>query len=159
MNDTEKANYLRSLPLDELLRLAHAQKRSVREDGPAWKRLDRFHCHVCHKPIKDEESVRLGIGGSDCRPRVEREEGKGKEMWENITQAELERIWTKYNLYGVVFLGRTYEVKDVHMKHNSQREAMMFVVLHDCDQVMVSKKGAVSFCGLNDARSMYKAWM
>ena len=101
MSDEERASYLRSLPLDELLNLAKAKKRasSNTDDGPAWKRLDRFHCHICHKPISDDESLRLGIGSSDCRPMIERKEGRGPEMWQGISQAELEALWTKYNLY------------------------------------------------------------
>ena len=100
MSDDERARYLRSLPLDELLELAKAKKRRGFKDGePAWKHLDRFHCHICHKPISDEESIRLGIGSSDCRPMIERKEGRGAEMWTDISQAELEALWTKYNVY------------------------------------------------------------
>jgi hypothetical protein len=100
MSDDERANYLRSLPLDELLELAKAKKRRGFKDGElAWKHLDRFHCHICHKPISDEESIRLGIGSSDCRPMIERKEGRGAEMWTDISQQELEALWTKYNVY------------------------------------------------------------
>ena len=100
MSDDERANYLRSLPLDELLELAKAKKRRGFKDGElAWKHLDRFHCHICHKPISDEESIRLGIGSSDCRPMIECKEGRGAEMWTDISQQELEALWTKYNVY------------------------------------------------------------
>ena len=100
MSDDERANYLRSLPLDELLELAKAKKHRGFKDGElAWKHLDRFHCHICHKPISDEESIRLGIGSSDCRPMIERKEERGAEMWTDISQQELEALWTKYNVY------------------------------------------------------------
>jgi len=98
MSDDERANYLRSLPLDKLLDLARVKRRKAQDDGPAWKRLDRFHCHVCHKPISDQESIRLGIGGSGCRPMIERKEGRGPDMWRDISTAELEALWTKYNV-------------------------------------------------------------
>jgi hypothetical protein len=99
LSDDERANYLRSLPLDELFDLARVKRRKAQDDGPAWKRLDRFHCHVCHKPISDQESIRLGIGGSDCRPMIERQERRGPDMWRSISQPELEALWTKYNVY------------------------------------------------------------
>jgi hypothetical protein len=65
----------------------------------AWETLDKYHCHICHKPISDTESVRLGIGGSDCRPRIEKAEGKGQDMWKDITPQELEKLYDKYNIY------------------------------------------------------------
>jgi hypothetical protein len=99
LSDEERAHYLRSLPLDALLDLARAKRRKAQDDGPAWKRLDRFHCHICHKPISDEASLRLGIGSSDCRPMVERKEGRGPDMWQDISQSELEALWTRYNVY------------------------------------------------------------
>ena len=100
-SDEERAQYLRSLSLDQLIELAHARKcTGVTEgDGPAWKHLDRFHCHICHKPISDEESIRLGIGSSDCRPMIEQAEGRGEEMWHDISKEELESLWTRYNVY------------------------------------------------------------
>ncbi len=99
LSGEERADYLRALPLDQLLDLAHVKRRAADDAGPAWKHLDRFHCHICHKPISDAESLRLGIGSSDCRPMIERKEGRGPEMWDNLSQADLEALWTKYNLY------------------------------------------------------------
>ena len=43
LSDEERATYLRSLPLDRLLDLARVKRRPAPDDGPAWKRLDRFH--------------------------------------------------------------------------------------------------------------------
>ena len=100
-SDEERAR-LRSRSLDRLRGLTRPQKRKkpARDAGPAWKRLDRFHCHICHKPISDPESIRLGIGSSDCRPMIERKEGRGADMWQDISQEELEALWTRYNVHG-----------------------------------------------------------
>ena len=102
---------LRQRRFSKLLALARRQRQPSQpirqEDGPAWLRLDQYHCHICHRRISslDEASQRLRIGSSACRPRIEREEQCGEEMWQDISEEKLWALWTKYNLHGVRFSG------------------------------------------------------
>ncbi len=154
------AETLRSHRLSKLLALGRGKKRHkpTQEDGPAWLHLDQFHCHICHKPISDNESIRLGIGSSDCRPRIEREEQCGNEFWENISEEELWAIWTKYNLYGVKVAGNAYTVQGIYQKRNQNNETISIVTLNGCEQVMVNNKGGYYFCSKEQAREVWKEW-
>jgi hypothetical protein len=131
MNEEERRQYLSSLSLDELLK--HVGRNTYRHvDGPAWKSLSDQQCHICHKPITDGASLRVKIGGSDCRPRIERELKRGSEMWEQISTNELEIIWTTFNMYGVYVNDIAHKVKDVHRKSD-----LVIFELHGTDQVIV----------------------
>lgn len=56
-------------------------------------------CRICHREITDPLSIRIGIGESVCRPRIEAGEGCGPELWDTITQEQIDKLVEKYTLY------------------------------------------------------------
>lgn len=150
MSDEERRKYLSSLSLDELLK--HVGRNTYNHvDGPAWKSLSDQQCHICHKPITDGASLRVKIGGSDCRPRIERELNRGPEMWEQISTDELEIIWTTFNMYGIYINDMAHKVKQVRRKSD-----LVFFELHGTNQVLV-KAGSQQMILLNQ-KDACKVW-
>lgn len=114
MNSIDRVSYLRSLPLDELLKYAGGRKRNM-QDGPAWLGLPDDRCHICHREIKNPESLSIKIGSSDCRPHIEKEMGIDLSS-EHLSKKDLQLIWTRYNLYGIYVDGILCQIKSEFQK-------------------------------------------
>ncbi len=149
MSDEERSQYLSSLSLDELLKRSGAGKPNRHADGPAWKSLANDQCHICHRPISDSASLKVKIGGSDCRPRIENELNCSSEIWEKIPDDELEIIWTEFNLYGVYINDISYKVKQVRRKNN----AVIFD-LQGTDKVLVKIDSKMTIYRFEDAQNL-----
>ncbi len=152
MSEEERRQYLSSLSWDELLKYAGGHKTYRHADGPAWKSLNNKQCHICHKPITDEVSLRVKIGGSDCRPRIEQELKWDSEMWNQISTGELEVIWTMFNIYGVYIDDIAHKVKQVHRK-----QGLIIFDLQDTDQILVKiDSQEITLLSREDARKLWK---
>jgi len=165
LRDTEGVPSPRALLLERLIQLRHTSRQPAkrqsakqRPDGPAWQRLGPTRCHICHNPITDAASRRVRIGGAECRPRIEQAEHRGPEMWETITPDELEVLWLRYNLYGVYLDGKAYPMRAVHTRYNTQQELLSVTLLSGTARVMLKRHGVVTFCSLDEARAVYRAW-
>ena len=152
MSEEERRQYLSSLPLGELLKRAGARNDYRHVDGPAWKSLSDQQCHICHKPITDEVSLRVKIGASDCRPRIEDELKHGPEMWDQVSTEELEVIWTRFNIYGVYVRDVAHKVKQVH-----RRNDLVVFDLQDTDKVLVKIGSQMTLSSREAARKLWKA--
>jgi hypothetical protein len=151
MSEEDRRQYLSSLSWDELLKRAGG-KTYRHTDGPAWKSLSDQQCHICHKPITDRASLRVKIGGSDCRPRIEHELKRGSEMWDQISTEELEIIWTKFNIYGIYISDVAHKVSQVHRKSD-----LVIFDLQDSDQVLVKiDSQQMTLLSREDARKLWK---
>jgi hypothetical protein len=151
MSDDERRQYLSSLSLDDLLKRAEAPKTNRHIDGPAWKSLRGQKCHICHKPITDEVSLRVKIGASDCRPRIENELKRGSEMWDQISTDELETIWTRFNIYGVYINDVAHNVKQVHGKDD-----LVIFELQDTNEVLVKIGSQMTLSSREEARKLWQ---
>jgi len=152
MSEEERRKYLSSLSWDELLKRAGGSKTYRHVDGPAWRSLNDNQCHICHKPITDEVSLRVKIGGSDCRPRIEHELKCGPEMWDQVSTDELETIWTTFNIYGIYIGDMAHKVKQVHRK-----KGLIIFDLQDTDQTLVKiDSQKMTFFNREDARKLWK---
>jgi hypothetical protein len=151
MSEAERHQYLSSLPLEELLKRAGASKIYEHEDGPAWKSVNDKQCHICHKPISDEASLRVKIGASDCRPRIELELKHGPEMWDQASTDELEIIWTTFNVYGIYISDVAHKVNQVYRKDD-----LTVFELQDTSDVLVKKGSQMMFSSREAARNMWK---
>lgn len=166
LRDVEPTTDSRALLLERLIQLGHTNRQPAkrqpakrRPDGPAWQRLGPMRCHICHNPINDAASRRVRIGGAECRPRIEQAEHRGPEMWETLTPEELEVLWLRYNLYGVYLDGKAYTVRAVHTRYNAQHELLSVTLLSGIERVMLKQHGGVfTFCSLDEARAVYRAW-
>ena len=154
MSDEEKNQHLSSLSIDELLEITGHRKHynHNNQPEPAWKRLGNGQCHICHKPISDEMSLKVKIGGSHCRPRIEKEMGCGSEIWDNITKNELEIIWTQFNIHGVYINNEAHEVKQVHEHKNGR---LVVFTLHNTDKVLVKNGSIFNVSSLENARKIW----
>jgi hypothetical protein len=151
MSEEERRQYLSSLPLDELLKRAGAHPVYRHADGPAWKSLSDQQCHICHKPITDEISLRVKIGASDCRPRIEDELQRTPEMWDQVSTEELEIIWTTFNIYGVYVGDVAHKVKQVHRK-----DGLVIFDLQDTDKVLVKIGSQMTLSSREAARKLWE---
>jgi hypothetical protein len=151
MSDEERKEYFASLSWEELIKLAGGGKRARHADGPAWKSLGNDRCHICHRQITDGESLKIKIGSSDCRPRIERETNQGSEMWEDISADELEIIWTQFNRYGVYMDDVAYQIKQVHRKG----ELVVFE-LSGVKKVLVKSGGQFQILSSEEARKLWR---
>jgi hypothetical protein len=64
----------------------------------AWQKIDDNRCHICHRELTDPLSLRVKIG-SECRKKIEKAEGFDSSKWEDISQDELEKLWTFHNIH------------------------------------------------------------
>jgi hypothetical protein len=151
MSEEERRQYLSSLSWDELLKRAGGQKTYRHVNGPAWKSLTDKQCHICHKPITDERSLRVKIGGSDCRPRIEHELKRGPEMWDQVSADELENIWTTFNIYGIYINDVAHKVMQVHKKQD-----LVIFDPQDTDQVLVKIGSQMTLSSREAARKLWK---
>lgn len=151
MSAEERSKYTASLSLEELLKRARAGKAYQHTDGPAWKSLHNGQCHICHRQITDEESLKVKIGSSDCRPRIERETHRGSEMWDQISTDELENIWTTFNKYGVYVDDVAYTVKKVHCKEN-----LVVFELYGVEKVLIKSRGQFQILNSDEARRLWR---
>ncbi len=152
MSVEERHLYLSSLPLDELLKHEGVHKTNGHPDGPAWMSLGDRQCHICHRPITDEASLKVKIGSSDCRPRIEHEMKRGPEMWGQLSIDELEIIWTRFNVHGVYIDDVAHKVKQVHRKGD-----LVVFDLHDTEEVLVKGGSEMSLLSRETARTMWRA--
>lgn len=64
----------------------------------AWQEIDDNRCHICHRKLTDPLSLKVKIG-SECRKNIEKAEGFDGRKWEDISQDELEKLWTFHNIH------------------------------------------------------------
>lgn len=69
-----------------------------RQRQVAWQEIDDDRCHICHRELSDPLSLKVKIG-SVCRKNIEKAQEFDSSKWEDISQDELEKLWTIHNIY------------------------------------------------------------
>ena len=81
-----------------MIDVAGQEERRAKPKKSYWQELSDYECHICHKPLKDPQSLAVMIG-STCRKNIQEAEGQSAEMWNDISRAELERLYDIHNIY------------------------------------------------------------